>query len=387
MSHAYLLRPFDKLFVKDGRPLSLEDDSAAAGLFPPPPSVIFGALRSAVLAKADSPSASVGTATDPAHAGARLTGYAFAKTRDGNTELYFPAPRDLVREKKKDATARAALSAQRLGVCDEIGLTSAPTPMLLQPSAPKPVVESVGGYISATGLARYLDGSEVPADQLLEPKQLYEPEPKLGIGLDYSSGTTKDGLLYTMAMQRLYPGVTLAVRTEGFGESGQILRLGAEARAVEVLEARNLRWPQAGAPSGKTLGKGSYVTLYLATPAVFKNGWLPDFLTATGERKFDGELAGASVRLLAASIGRYEPLGGWDIVARRPKPMRKAVPAGSVYHFEVTAGELDAEAVHGEPLKSGFPHSGRADGDHVRYEAQGFGIAYLGVGPATYQSK
>jgi CRISPR/Cas system CMR-associated protein Cmr3 (group 5 of RAMP superfamily) len=62
----YLLRPYDKLFVKDGRPMSLEDDTAASGLFPPPPSVFFGALRSAVLSKAN---ANPGSKEDPIYTG------------------------------------------------------------------------------------------------------------------------------------------------------------------------------------------------------------------------------------------------------------------------------------------------------------------------------
>ena len=368
MSHAsHLLRPLDKLFVKDGRPLSLEDDSAASGLFPPPPSVVYGALRSAVLAQADDLLAAIGTDADPATQNARLSGVAFAKTApDATQALYFPAPADLTRAKEKDPKTRAGLAATRAGLLpDDVGLTSAPTSRLLGPPHGSGPVESAGGYVSGAGLVAYLRGEEVPASQLTEASALYGAEPKLGIALDYGSRTTGDGLLYTMAMQRLCDGVTLAVQTSGFGASlPPLLRLGAEARAAEVLPM-SLEWPAAVPPEGSTF------TLYLATPAVFRNGWLPDFLDA---ETLTGRLAGAEVRLLAASTGKYVPLGGWDIAARRPKPMRKAVPAGAVYHLEITGGDLDAAAVHGRPLPTNY--------DHASYPQQGFGIAYLGAGPS-----
>ena len=36
----------DTLFFKDGKPFSMGDETWADGIFPPPPSVIYGALRS-----------------------------------------------------------------------------------------------------------------------------------------------------------------------------------------------------------------------------------------------------------------------------------------------------------------------------------------------------
>ena len=380
MSVSYGLRPFDKLFIKDGRPLSLEDDSAASGLFPPPPSVLFGALRTAALAKAG---AKPGESSDPIHGG-RLTGFAFSAVRGRKQQLYFPCPRDVVRTKMDKPTSPGAeeqalpLPPRRLHLrpVAQNQLTSYPIPggQLLSDTAPQ--VEAVGGYVSAVGLAAYLAGKTLNNEHLLAPEQLYEAEPKLGIGLDYTSGATKEGLLYTMAMQRLRPGVELAVRTQGFGELTPVLRLGAEARAATATDLPDLTWPAVSPQTGRR------ITLYLATPAVFKQGWLPDFLNA---ETMQGEAAGAKLRLLAASVGRYQTLGGWDIVARRPKPMRKAVPAGSVYHFAVEEGDFDAAALHGRALATAYAHAGRADSpapQQATYEQQGFGIAYLGTGPA-----
>jgi CRISPR-associated protein Cmr3 len=371
-TNEYHLRPFDKLFVKDGRPLSLEDDSHASGLFPPPPSVLFGALRSAALIRAGS---APGSPADPLHGGA-LTAFALHKKAETKDRLYFPAPNDLVRKKDKDEVKRKELPGHRLALAGSKSaeLTNYPIQSghLLR-SGTDERIESVGGYVTQEGLGQYLGGQSVDASHLVEAAALYTCEPKLGIGLDYRSGTTRDGLLYTMSMQRPQPGVGLCVRTEGFGPLTPMLRLGAESRAVEVAMVKSGTWP---APP--TL-QNERITLYLATPAVFKQGWLPDFLD---DKTIEGELGGARVRLLAASVSRYLPLGGWDITLRKPKPMRRAVNAGAVYHLEIIGGSFDPTAVHGKALPTRYDHSGSSDGQHnLSYQQQGFGIAYVGQGP------
>ena len=78
--------------------------------------------------------------------------------------------------------------------------------------------------------------------------------------------------------------------------------------------------------------KGNSFKLYLSTPAMFKNGWLPEWID---EATLKGEREGLKLKLTAASIGRVDHIGGFDIKAGEPKPMRQAVPAGSVYHFEI----------------------------------------------------
>lgn len=48
------IEPLDTLFFRDGKPFSMGDDNWADGVFPPAPSVIYGAIRSWLLANVDS---------------------------------------------------------------------------------------------------------------------------------------------------------------------------------------------------------------------------------------------------------------------------------------------------------------------------------------------
>ena len=45
-----LLNPTDTIFFRDGRPFNMGEDTYAQGIFPPPPSVLYGALRTAYMA-------------------------------------------------------------------------------------------------------------------------------------------------------------------------------------------------------------------------------------------------------------------------------------------------------------------------------------------------
>ncbi|MBQ7594472.1 MAG: type III-B CRISPR module-associated protein Cmr3 [Synergistaceae bacterium] len=84
--------------------------------------------------------------------------------------------------------------------------------------------------------------------------------------------------------------------------------------------------------------------LVLASPAIFAKGWLPDWI---GEETLTGKIphTNATVKLISAVTERWQPVSGWSYERGNtgPKPMRRAVPAGSVYFFEIITGTLEAK--------------------------------------------
>ena len=91
---------------------------------------------------------------------------------------------------------------------------------------------------------------------------------------------------------------------------------------------------------------GGNLRLVLASPAMFAKGWLPDWID---EATLTGEIPGtnAAVRLISAVTERWQPVSGWyyERGNNGPKPMRRAVPAGSVYFFRVISGNADAKSL------------------------------------------
>jgi CRISPR-associated protein Cmr3 len=79
----------------------------------------------------------------------------------------------------------------------------------------------------------------------------------------------------------------------------------------------------------------------LATPAIFAQGWKPGWLNdqLTGSPWKDGP----RLKLVGVSIQRWRAVSGWSLAAlpnqpRGPKPVKRMVPTGGVYFFEVDGG-------------------------------------------------
>lgn len=85
------------------------------------------------------------------------------------------------------------------------------------------------------------------------------------------------------------------------------------------------------------------------------------------------------LRLISASIDRWKPISGWSLECRKngprpgPKPIRRLVPSGAVYFFEVLAGDGSALA---ERLWLRSVSDKESDGQDWR---DGFGLALWGV--------
>ena len=112
--------------------------------------------------------------------------------------------------------------------------------------------------------------------------------------------------------------------------------------------------------------KDGIFKLYLATPAIFENGWLPRWINA---ETLEGEKDGIKLKLIACAIGKYLRIGGWDMAKNEPKPMYKAVPAGSVYYFKVLNGASSND------VKNIFHFKNISD---INPE-EGFGLSCVGV--------
>lgn len=108
--------------------------------------------------------------------------------------------------------------------------------------------------------------------------------------------------------------------------SEHVVRLGGDGRTaiVRFSDATAFLKPliDLGTNTIDGLQSGTRIQIYLATPAVFKDGWHPT-------------LHDHGLRLIAAAVGRPQIIAGWDAAKGQPKPVRRAVSAGSVYIAEV----------------------------------------------------
>jgi CRISPR-associated protein Cmr3 len=339
------LEPLDVWLFRDGRPFDALSDHRAATRFPPYPTVMQGAIRSHHLAvqginlrDAAAIRAAVGTAED--FGGLRLRGPFVARRVGERVVRYFPQPADAVslKDAAVDALPRDPLETgpERLPWLQPATppreppaslVTSAPTPRLLGLDD-EPGKGREGLWLPEDALCRYLRGNAVAA---LPGEALFARESRFGIARDDTRRTTREGALYEVEFVRPAPDVGLLAEVEGYaGWPPQgLMRLGGEghgARFAQVGHAESdlagvgvAPWPAPPDPLPARF------KVYFATPTYFAGGWQP----AAGWGRF---FAGP-VELVAAAIGRYESVGGFDLARNGHKPARRYVPAGSVYYF------------------------------------------------------
>ena len=117
------------------------------------------------------------------------------------------------------------------------------------------------------------------------------------------------------------------------------------------------------------------IRLVLATPAIFSHGWLPGWLILNEDSLIgapEDAPDGLKLKLISACTDRWKPISGWSLEKGRrgPKAIRRLVPAGSVYFFEVLSGDA-------ENLVKKFWLRSVCDEDQDRRD--GFGLAVWGL--------
>jgi len=343
----------DTLFFRDGKPFTMGEDTWANGVFPPYPSVIYGALRSAYFSHHLNELKKANNEDDPTR-NLKIKGFYILADND----VYLPLPNDCVREKSSKDDSVSVLTMHELKNIK----SSCPTQHALKSEE---VVENVdGGLISKNSFKEYLKCAKGSFYSILKVADRVLPEPKIGIGINGESGTSEEGKLYRVDMRRLenkrWKSLSLIIDFEGLDlpEKG-MMKLGGEGKAVSYKQFEPVYLSIDNFNSD-----GNKFKLYLSTPAIFKEGWLPKWID---EQTLIGKYKGLELKLLTASIGKPISIGGFDMQKRKPKPMRKAVPAGSVYYFEIINGDIQqAFEIFNQSAISEF------------YQEQGFGIAYVG---------
>lgn len=348
------IKPLDTLFFRDGKPFTMGEESWADGVFPPYPSVVYGALRTWYIAN-HAEGITPGTIDQ---SGKMVLSGLYYRLPKG---LYLPVPLDLAEPKNKDLKTEWNESFSKeygivkLKLDESVELNNHSLPALLTPPGDMEAEQIEDGLLYSGDFLQYLEGT-LQNTNVLKLRDWAETEPKIGIGRDNNLSVAEDGKLYRVGMRRASDFETIAevqLPNDDFSYSSTFMRLGGEGKlaAFDNLK-KNIDLFKIEKDTIR-LKQGEF-KLYLSTPAIFKNGWMPD-LKKLGK-----------VDLIAAALGKPQHIGGFDMALNRPKPMLKAVPAGSVYYFRTTEpSDKLLEKLQGQSISDFFPE-------------QGFGIAYIG---------
>lgn len=352
------LRPFDTIFVRDGKPFSMGEDVWANGVFPPPPSVVYGALRTSYFSNHLKDLQEAGGSNDITR-GLRIN--RLLLTEKG--KVRFPCPFDVVVSKKNQKVKeKEILQLQKIDFPNSFS-----TEFILKSTELEQPIESLGGkhFVGLTDLNDYLQGeANISA---WHQDDLFKREPKIGIQKDRNTGGAAEGKLYRVEMFRPKGGTGLLVDWSADVDldipASGFLKVGGEGKAVCYTAFQSdiqVKMPNM---------QGNRFKVVFATPAVFEKGWLPKGIDP---KTLTGTWEGHPVKVLAAAFDRPIHLGGFNMRTKHqkggPKPMRKAIPAGAVYYLEVQSGEAKgaASAFHGKCISD------------FGLDREGFGLAYVG---------
>ncbi len=213
--------------------------------------------------------------------------------------------------------------------------------------SPRP---ATGWYLTQDGLARWRSGGAPKVADFVHSSSLWTDEARTGLGLEETERRHEDHMLYTFGYVRLRPGVSIGFEARGTQlAAGRRVRLGGEGRTCLLEEG-----PSFPGMEPKQTSSAGRLRVALVTPALSSAGGYPP-----------GQLR----RLLGGVVNGFVLVGGWDLANQRAKPLRRALPAGSVFVVESSdAGsvkELDGSLL--------------SDFNTECLAAQGFGLIVAGV--------
>ncbi|HXF06618.1 MAG TPA: type III-B CRISPR module-associated protein Cmr3 [Blastocatellia bacterium] len=395
MSKAIFIEPLDVLLFRESKPFTGGEDHLARSVFPPPPSTVYAAIRSHLLSHhfgrfeafregKDVPPELAREIGSPSHFGTlELCRFLVARKRGSGdsheqaipVELLYPMPQDVAEVK---GTGRLALLKPVDGFPVRTNLPPGLRHLWFMKDAH---LDAAAGWLTERGIERYLADDAHSADSFFAPEEviagnqigeaIFTREERTGIARDRARRSVREGLLYSVEYLRLKQGIGFFAEfngTDRLPDSG-LINLGGDRRPAHYQPARVSAL--ALDEIKQRIQERRRFKLVLVTPALFVNGWRPEWID---ERTLEASRGNVRVKLVAVALGKPVGIGGFDLAKQFPKPVHRFVPAGSVYFFELLEGDADAVAqtFHEKSISEDsetFPGTAR----------QGFGYSLIGA--------
>ncbi len=306
------IKPTDTLFFRGGKPFNAGADSWSDSSFLPHPSVIWGAMFSVLFREEKVTLAEK----------QKLEIKNIYLYNEKQTTILIPAPLDIFvdsDDKKYIAKYRDAkfLSNYPLKVVSEIDTDEEVKPL-------------ENHFIEINSLYEHYVRGFSKNLVLYNFDEVFVADYKIGIAIDKSKRTAKEGMLYRIDLTQFHDEWSFLIEYELKDEKivfkpNGILKLGGEGKNATY---QNINEP-IGLQSAKVtkermderLKDKNYFKVLFKTPTYFKCGWEP-----------------AQTGLVCANVGKYLSIGGWDMETKNHKPMKRYIPAGSVYVFKKEEG-------------------------------------------------
>jgi len=339
------ITPLDTVYFGGGMPFRKGIETFSDSKFSLIPSVFYGAVATTIYIN-NSDKSLFGTVLRDENGnygdkGFHLKGLFFYD--------YFPMPHDVLLNKSSELYGIIA----KLNRTDKDIIASSLKLDYYLSGQDKHKESPEGKYVTTRGLYKYLSSN--PASYKYNNFKSMEdfgvPESKVGIEKDENTGTSRENMLYHMTFYRTKRDISFLLFYEWeseqdykFPEKG-ILKIGGRSKSAkyEKVKDKHLSFDEKEFKN-KVIesikkSKDRLFKLYLATPAIFENGWVFDGFNANNSSNgLIMDNGSFKVKIITAAIGKYQSISGWDMLNKSPKTGKRAVPAGSVYYMQIING-------------------------------------------------
>lgn len=420
------IEPLDILLFRESKPFAAGEGFWARSVFPPSGLPLMGALRAKIIVDSGTSFKDyqffddekngdnshlaelvrlIGKFDD--YGELQLQGPFISQIENNEQNTYFPAPLDIIKSENSNTISNLVsqnfpwgLEISKTLPTDGINNLYSPIPLWTNDSGDLPENK----FVKTIGLLNYLQGAT--NSETTDAEDLWGNERQVGIEKSLQ-GTAEKSKIYSVEFTRLKEnekdtwkllntGLLVYFKDvpEQYFKSDGFLALGGESRAAkyQIVDETQI-------DKFKMLIEGDFLNdstrgikgkkqfkLYLSTPAIFNNGWYPDFLELENTELISKK-DGLEFKLVSASIAKSKIISGWNVAERKPRAAVKSVPAGSVYYFELTNGEVfDEEKIN--ILRKNFHFKNLNEKDYksgcltkkelTRYGKAGFGLALIG---------
>ncbi len=362
------IQPNGPLLFRDTRPFNT-GDAARTQLFPHP-SVTTGTIRT-LLGK------QLGYSFTDVEVARVLDWSIYGPVLRLGDHNYFPAPADAI----LPATAIKRLSPFELKDGEGMNLPDGLLPIGSNQTGGKPMSDPPLFWRDKE-LYKWLACEQVSLSDVLENGYSPETEHRTHVTIG-DNNTAKDSHLFQS--ESIYPqvmrgdellegGYLVSVSASDLNAfSGPIFhRIGGEGGFAGFTELNSDSWPSDSPDELLVKARESLkIKLQLVTPALFNGGFLPKVFTGKDKSVYvHWDVVGVSLRLVSAAVPRWTPIAGWDMQTGQ-KPLRRLVPAGSIYFLEME-NEADCEKILNKAWMK--PIS-----DNEMDRKNGFGLALWGI--------
>lgn len=303
-----LIKPNDTLFFRNGLPFGKGEETVAETNILPYPSTIWGAMFSTLLIQQKVENAN----TENQEKLKLKTLYLYDYK---NQKILVPAPLDIFNDTNKRLHTQKFVESSDF--CHSLGNKFS---NLIMPFTEEKVESAKGFFIQITDLLRhYPFENNYPYITLYDTSDFLNVYDKIGIARSNETHTAEEGNLYRVEMLEYGDDWGFIVEFEcevDFPQNG-ILKLGGEAKTAAFEQVKK-PYDLEIFEKEETINQTDLCKVYFKTPTFIPN----DFLQ--------------KVTCEAAFIGNAISIGGFDVKEKRPKPMLKAIPAGSYFVLSST---------------------------------------------------